>query len=93
MKNENFFNFTKNLDPYSKCPLIECSTLTNIGIYCIILFILSMVLNITLIWILIKNRKELLNSANALILSLSILSLLGTLVELPMISATSFACR
>ena len=91
MEIQNFNS--SNSDPFLRLPLVECSILTNIGIYCVILFILSMILNITLIWILIKNRKKLLDSTNALILSLSILSLLGTLVELPMVSVTSFACR
>ena len=93
MQKENLSNSLNNSDPYSRHALVECSILTNIGIYCLVLFIVSIILNGTLIWILIKHRKKLLDSINTLILSLSMLSMLGTLIELPMVAIAAFSCK
>ena len=93
MKIANLSNSLNSSDPYSRSALVECSILTNVGIYCVVLFIISITLNLVLIWILIKHRQQLLDSINALILSLSILSLLGTLIELPMVAIAAFSCK
>ena len=74
-------------------PLLKCSELINIGIYVVILFIVSFISNVTLIYILIKHRKQLLNRINIQIFVLSILNLIGTLIELPMVGIAAFACK
>jgi hypothetical protein len=74
-------------------PLLKCSELINIGIYVVILFIVSLISNITLIYILIKHKKQLLNRINIQIFVLSILNLIGTLIELPMVGIAAFACK
>ena len=80
-------------DPYGPIPLVACSTLHNIGIYVVILFIISLISNITVIYILIRHRKSLLTAVNIQILCVSILNLIGTLVELPMVGIAAFVCR
>ena len=62
----------------------------NIGIYCVLLIIVSTISNSVLIFILVKNRKKLLHHLNILILVLAILSLIGTLLELPLVIDTAF---
>jgi heme A synthase len=89
----NLSNLNDTQDPYSRDPIVECSILTHIGIYCVILLILSIILNIILIWILIKHRKQLLDSANVLILILSILNFLGSITELPLVGTAAFMCK
>ena len=86
-------NKSNSSDLYGPDPLLTCSELKNIGIYVVILFIISVISNITLIYILIKNKKHLLNEVNIQIFALSILSLIGTLIELPMVGIAAFACR
>ena len=72
--------------------ILDCKILKFISIYFIILFVTSITSNFTLIWILKKN-KRLLNQYNILVLSLAGLSLIGTLVSLPIKIASSFSCR
>ena len=67
--------------------ITEQNGLFYIAIYTIILFVVSIASNSSLIWILVKNKK-LLQRANILILALTILNLLGTLIELPIVTIT-----
>ena len=69
--------------------LAEPKTLHNIAIYTIILFIVSVISNSTVAWILMKN-KRLLHRANILILALTIINLLGTLIQLPLLMISTF---
>jgi hypothetical protein len=69
--------------------LAESSTLHNIAIYSIILFIVSAISNSTVTWILLKN-KSLLHRANILILTLTIINLTGTLIQLPILIISTF---
>ncbi len=80
-------------DLYRPMPLVACSTLRSIGIYIVVLFIISFISNITLIYALIKYRKNLLTALNIQILCLSILNLFGTMIELPMVGIAAFVCR
>ena len=72
---------------------VDCFLFNSVGIYCILLFIVSLLSNLKLIWILIKNKKEMLHQINILILVLALLSLIGTLLGLPLITITAFACK
>ena len=86
-------NLNDTEDPYSRDPIVECSVLTHIGVYCTVLLILSIIFNITLIWILIKHRRQLLDNANILILFLAILNFIGSITELPMVGTAAFMCK
>ena len=71
---------------------INCEILNIFGIYYVLLFILSNAANVSIILILLKYRN-LLKHVYILILALAILSLFGTLTELPLIITTAFKCR
>ena len=71
---------------------VECYKLVPIATYCVILFIVALSANLTLIWILLKN-KELLHNANILILALSVLNTIGTVLELPLVSVSAILCK
>jgi hypothetical protein len=74
-------------------PAVDCFLFTSAGIYCIFLFIISLLSNSKLIWIIYKYKKELFHQINILILVLAILSLLGTLLGLPLIIIMAFSCK
>jgi hypothetical protein len=71
---------------------VDCEQLKPIAIYCVVLFIVSLISNPTLIWILLRNR-ELMNPVNVLILALASLSIIGTLIELPLVSVSAILCK
>ena len=71
---------------------VECYKLVPIATYCIILFIVALTTNLTLIWVLLKN-KVLLHNANILILALSVLNTIGTVLELPLVSISAIRCK
>ena len=74
-------------------PLVTCLTLNWIGFYCIILFIISFISNLALIWIYAINRKYLIHGPNVLLFALTVLSFIGTLIELPLVAASAFNCK
>ena len=74
-------------------PPVDCSILTSIGVFCIILFLVSVLSNSTLMWILIKNRDDLFNTVNILTVILSAINLIGTLIEIPMVGTAAFKCK
>ena len=86
-----FDNETLTYNDLNKEP--ECDILKLIGAYCAFLFCVSISLNLTVVWVLIKNRKELLIHVNILTLVLVILNILGTLTGLPIVAVTSFSCK
>ena len=69
-----------------------CKILKPTGVYCVLLFLTSVISNLTILWIQIKN-KMLFQHVNLLIFAIAILSLIGTVVELPLIITTSFKCK
>ena len=85
-------NLTKMNDTEDE-HLFECSVLNNVGIYCVIVMVIALFSNVILISILAKHKKELLHNLNILVIVVSILSLIGTIVGFPILSATSFKCR
>ena len=60
-----------------------------VSIFCLILFIISFILNTIIIIVFIRNKDELLKNVNLLTFALIITCLIGTLIELPLISSTS----
>jgi hypothetical protein len=91
MNDSNKENNSKNC--LNEEPSVDCFFYASVGIYCIFLFIVSLISNSKLIWIIYKNKKELLHQINILILVLAILSLVGTLFGLPLIIITGFYCK
>ena len=89
-KTTNSLNYNDWISPVIP---VDCSTLQLVGVYCIILFLISIISNSLLILILIRNRKKLLTSVNIFIFALAILSLIPTLIELPLLTITAFKCK
>ncbi|RNA28085.1 melanopsin [Brachionus plicatilis] len=81
-----------NTDPFEVEPTVECYKLQAIAIYCLIIFLLSLIANSVLLWILIY-FKELRNSMNAFMLALTVCNLVGSLIEIPMVIISNFNCK
>jgi hypothetical protein len=79
-------------DRYNQVPPVECNKLTIIGVFCILLFFSSIFFNFSLLWIFFKNR-ELRTSVNIFIITLTIINILGTLLETPWIVFSNLFCR
>ena len=73
--------------------LVDCKILISLGVYCFLLFILSIITNTILIWLLVKYKKDLMQQINSLILALAILALIGTMIGLPTVLITLFQCK
>jgi hypothetical protein len=73
-------------------PPVDCYTLNYIGVYCIVLFVISFISNTTLLILIIKFSKELLKN-NLLMMWLIILNLIGTLIEFPLVAISAFKCK
>ena len=71
---------------------VECSLLKQFGVYCCTLFALSLFSNLIVICVFIKNKK-IMNHVNLLTLYLTILNLIGTLIELPIVAVSAFPCQ
>ncbi len=69
-----------------------CFQLQVIGIICIVLFIACVLFNSFLLWVFFKN-KELQSSFNMFIVGLSILNLIGSILEFPFIIISNLSCR
>ena len=85
------FNLTENRAIPE--PLVECSTLKLIGLYCVGLFFVSIATNKILIIITLKYKNQILRHINILTLSTAVLNSIGTLIELPMIASSAFECK
>jgi hypothetical protein len=69
----------------------DCNTLKMIGVYMIIVFVLSILSNSILIWIFIVT-KTLRKPTDILIISLTLSNLFGSLFFLPFIIISNFTC-
>jgi hypothetical protein len=83
-------NSTNDWEPPE--PPVDCYILSYIGIYCIVLFVISFISNTTLLILIIKFSNELLKN-NLLMMWLIILNLIGTLIELPLVATSAFKCK
>ena len=79
-------------DPYDVNSPVECYKLRIIAFYCIFIFLLSLIANSILLWILIY-FKELRNSLNSFMLALTSCNIVGTVIELPMVIISNFSCK
>ena len=79
-------------DEWSPKVLAECYELKILGVYCILIFTAGIIVNPTLIWIILKNKK-LINPVNLVILSLTILNTIGLFAELPLVTASAIMCN
>lgn len=70
----------------------ESSKLVYLGTYIIILFISSLISNITLIWIYLKNRQYL-NNIHLLKLTLAIINTIGTVISLPLVALRALSSK
>lgn len=80
------------IDEYSLESPVECYKLNLVGIFCLVLFLLSTFFNSTLLWTFIR-QKSLRTSINVFILALTCFNLFGTVVELPFIIVSNLKCR
>ena len=71
---------------------VECFKLNLIAIYCIVIFVLSLVFNSLLI-IVFYIYKDLTSPLNPFIITLTIFNLAGTLIEFPFVIASNFYCK
>ncbi len=79
-------------DIYSPNATTKCSYLKVAAIYVISLFTVSVVANVTLLWVLLK-RREMRTPVNSFIIYFTFLSLYGTMSEFPMITISMLKCR
>jgi hypothetical protein len=79
-------------DIYSANATTKCSYLKVAAIYVISLFTVSVVTNVTLLWVLLK-RKEMRTPVNSFIIYFTFLSLYGTFSEFPLITISMLKCR
>lgn len=70
----------------------KCSYLKVTAMYVITLFLVSIVTNIILLWVLLR-RKEMRTPVNSFIIYFTFLSLYGTCSEFPMIAISMLQCR
>ncbi|CAF1546236.1 unnamed protein product [Adineta ricciae] len=85
MLNNTLFISTKNF------PL--CSILRIIGYYFIVLWITGMILNGSVLYILVRNKKLRQSSTNILIGGLLLADLIGTYFEIPLPTFSLLSCR
>ena len=89
----NLTQLTKNFSFYSyEKTIVECYKLKYIGIYSLCLFIASVSINTTHFCILIKN-KQLLQPVNLIVFSLTVVNLIGTLFEIPLVTLNALNCK
>lgn len=73
-------------------PTILCSRLNFLGIFCIVLFVTSILVNSAILNLILRDRS-LKKTQYAFILALVSLNLFGTLFELPWIIISNFYCK
>jgi hypothetical protein len=74
-------------------PIEDCYILRPFGIYFILLILTSLISNSSVIFVYIKNRKDLLKHLNIMTFVSVILSLIETIMGIPVIIITLFSCR
>ena len=71
---------------------IDCSTLKVASYYLVLIFVIGVVSNTLLIWILCSNKK-LRTNLSIYILVLSVINLMATLTEVPIAAVNNYNCR
>jgi hypothetical protein len=85
-------NETSTFNEYSLESPTECYKLRILGLFCVLLFLASTLVNSMLLHVFIKN-KNLRTSFNILIIALNILNLTGTILQLPFIIISNLSCK
>lgn len=88
----NLAELAFGLDENETSVLEYCYQMKLAAVYLIILFLVSIIINSTLLLVIYRN-KELRTSFNKFIVTLTILNLAGTLFELPIAILNHFYCR
>ncbi|CAF1118971.1 unnamed protein product, partial [Brachionus calyciflorus] len=70
---------------------IDCNKLKIVAVLCVVLMILSVTFNSILLSIFFT-RKEFRSPLNLIMIILTLFNLIGSLTELPIVIATSYAC-
>jgi hypothetical protein len=81
-----------NLNRYNLEPLLSCEQFYYMGAYCVFLLIMGIVCNSIIISSIIKGKAPL-KPINFMFLSFCILSLVATILEIPMVTISCFQCR
>ncbi len=71
---------------------INCIVLKVTGFYLIALFVLSILANFIVLWT-FSQYKRIKNPSDLIVISISILNLVGVFLELPFVLVSSFSCR
>lgn len=88
----NLSNTNTTLDRYNLEPLLTCDQFYFMGAYCVFLIVMGIVCNSILINSFIKD-KALLKPINFMFLSFCVLSLIATILEVPMVAVSCFQCK
>ena len=71
---------------------VDCSTLKIISFYLAFIFMIGVLSNTTLIWILCS-CKRLRTRLNIFIITLCVINLIATLIEVPLVMISNYKCR
>lgn len=85
-------DYEEYYDEFNKKSPIECYKLRMIGFYCLTLFLVSFVFNYILLKI-FYIYSELRTPSNVFFIVLTILNLIGTLFQLPIVILSNFYCQ
>lgn len=77
---------------YSVRSPVECHTLKYLAYYCMLLLLVSLVSNVSLIVLYMQN-KRLRNPLNSFIIAIITLNLVGSLIELPIVTLSNYNCQ
>lgn len=81
-----------HIDAYNRVSPVECYKLQIIGVYCILVFVLSIFFNSVLLWVFHQNKK-LRNSHNTFTIFLTFLNLFGSILQFIFVIPSNFNCR
>ena len=83
-QHQKFDSFTSDKSP------LECSVVTRFGIYILVVFLSSLVINTFLIIKLLKMKR---NPMNKLVLAMTITNYVATIFHIPFLIGSHFSCR
>ncbi|CAF1098983.1 unnamed protein product, partial [Brachionus calyciflorus] len=86
----NFYE--EEMESFGQISPIKCIYLNIISLFLIILFIVSVCFNSILLWVFIKT-KELQSPLNLIMIVLTVLNLIASLTEMPIIIVANYMCQ
>ena len=87
-----FLSNNTYLDAYNRESPVTCWKLNLISLYFLILFTASLLVNSILLWIFFK-EKEFRTPLNAFVVAFTALSVVGSIVQGPIVIVSNFYCR